>query len=369
MSSDERICCLALTRIPGIGRVSAKRLIDSIGSAADVFRLRSELPNRIPGATPSLVEALNCPEAFARAEQEMAFVEKHRLACLTLTDECYPHRLRECDDAPVILFFKGNADLNSRHIISIVGTRQASDYGKQFCNTFLRDLQALCPDVLVVSGLAYGIDICAHRAALACQLPTLAVLAHGLDRIYPYTHRRTAVDMLSSGGLLTEYPSDTKPDRFNFVARNRIVAGLADAVIVVESAEKGGSLITADLANGYHHDCFAVPGNIDLPFSKGCNALIRDNKAALLQSADELVQAMGWGETTAGKQPVQQELFPELTDEEKQVVKLLTGRGDLHINELVVATGIPVYRMSAMLFELEMKGVTRTLVGGRYKMM
>jgi DNA processing protein len=367
MSTDERICCIALTRIPGIGRVSAKRLVDSVGSAVGVFERRHELPERLPGVTPALVKALDCPEAFERAEQEMDFMEKHHIGCLTPADKEYPNRLRDCDDAPIALFFKGDTDLNCRRIISIVGTREATDYGKRFCEQFLRDLQALCPDVLVVSGLAYGIDVCAHRSAMAVGLPTLAVLAHGLDRIYPYTHRRTAVDMLGRGGLLTEYPHLTAPDRFNFVARNRIVAGMADATLVVESAERGGSLITAELAGGYHRDCFAVPGSIDAPHSKGCNDLIRDNKAALLQSAAELVAAMGWGTATAGKPPVQQTLFPELSDEERRVVKLLSERGELHINELVVATDTPVYRMSALLFELEMKGIVRALVGGMYK--
>ena len=253
----------------------------------------------------------------------------------------------------------------------MVGTRRATDYGKQFCADFLRDLAVLCPDALVVSGLAYGIDIHAHRAALANHLSTVAVLAHGLDRIYPYVHRKTAIDMLPQGGLLTEFLTGTNPDKHNFVSRNRIVAGMSDATIVVESAAKGGSLITAELAEGYHRDCFAVPGRITDESSIGCNRLIRDNKAALIQDAEEFVRIMGWA---VAEQPVriegiQRNLFPELTEEEELVVRILMRQGDLHINALVVEADIPVNRMSALLFELEMKGVVKAMVGGVYHLL
>ncbi|MDE6348399.1 MAG: DNA-processing protein DprA [Bacteroides sp.] len=371
MNSDERICSIALTLCPGIGHIGAKRLIESMGSASEVFHRRKELPHLMPGTNPDLVEALGSPTAFARAEREMEFVEKNRLACLTLKDEAYPSRLRECEDAPAFLFFKGNADLNRLHVVNLVGTRRATDYGKQFCADFVRDLAALCPDVLVVSGLAYGIDIHAHRAALANHLPTVAVLAHGLDRIYPYVHRKTAIDMLADGGLLTEFLTETTPGRHNFVSRNRIVAGMCDATIVVESAAKGGSLITAELAEGYHRDCFAVPGRTTDAFSMGCNRLIRDNKAALVQSAEDFMQAIGWTASAALSKPegIQRSLFPELTEEEQRVVQLLKQRGDLHINVLVVEANIPVNRMSALLFELEMKGVIKAMVGGHYHLL
>lgn len=318
-----------------------------------------------------MVTALDAPAAFQRAERELEFVEKNRLTCLTLKDEGYPSRLRECDDAPAVLFFKGNADLNSLRVINMVGTRRATEYGKQFCATFLRELAELSPGVLVISGLAYGIDVHAHRAALAYGLPTVGVLAHGLDRIYPAVHRKTAVEMLSQGGLLTEFPSDTNPDPHNFVSRNRIVAGMSDATIVVESPAKGGSLITANLAVGYHRDCFAVPGRISDPASEGCNRLIRDNKAALVQNAEELLLAMGWMENEGKRKPeaVQRDLFPELTEEEERVVRILQQRGELHINTLVVEADIPVHRMSALLFELEMKGVIKALVGGVYRLL
>ncbi len=371
MSTNEHICSIALTLCPGIGHIGAKRLVESLGSAVEVFRLRKELPDMLPGVQPAVVAALDCPDAFRRAERELEFVEKNRLSCFTLNDEAYPSRLRECEDAPLVLFFKGNTDLNRLRIISMVGTRRATEYGKQFCADFLRDLSALCPDVLVVSGLAYGIDIHAHRAALANQLSTVGVLAHGLDRIYPHVHRKTAVDMLAEGGLLTEFLTETTPERHNFVSRNRIVAGMADATIVVESASKGGSLITAELAEDYHRDCFAVPGRINDASSLGCNQLIRDNRAALLLSAEDLVKAMGWTPADSSVQPeaVQRELFPELSEEEQRIVRILSRQDELHINTLVVEANIPVHRMSALLFELEMKGVVKPLVGGAYKLL
>ncbi len=371
MNTDERICSIALTLCPGIGHIGAKRLVDTVGSAAEVFRLRAELPERYPDIFhASVVTALDNPSAFLQAEKELEWAEKNRVECLTLADERYPSRLRECEDAPVVLYFKGNADLNRLRVVSMVGTRRATDYGKQFCADFLRDLSELCSDVLVVSGLAYGIDVHAHRAALSNGLSTVGVLAHGLDRIYPAVHRKTAVDMLAEGGLLTEFPTGTNPDRHNFVSRNRIVAGMSDAVIVVESATKGGSLITAELAEGYHRDCFAVPGRATDEYSRGCNQLIRDNRAALINDASDFVKAMNWGRSEESRKTaaVQRTLFPELTDEEARVVKILS-RDDLHINTLVVEANIPVNRMSAILFELEMKGVVKALVGGVYHLL
>ncbi|MBS5638797.1 MAG: DNA-processing protein DprA [Bacteroides sp.] len=264
-----------------------------------------------------------------------------------------------------------DADLNSLHILNMVGTRNATDYGTQICASFLRDLKALCPEVLVVSGLAYGIDIHAHREALANELPTVGVLAHGLDRIYPHVHRKTAVDMLEKGGLLTEFLSGTNPDRHNFISRNRIVAGMCDATIVIESAEKGGSLITAELAEGYHRDCFAFPGRVNDEYSKGCNLLIRENRASLLLSAEDFVKAMGWEVSahSAKVANVQRSLFLDLSEEEQKVIEILEKRGDLQINTLVVEADIPVQKMNTILFELEMKGVVRVLVGGMYQLL
>ncbi len=370
MTTDERICSLALTLCPGIGLINARKLVDGQGSAAAVFKYRKELPERLPGLSASVVSALDNAEAFRRAEQEIAFAEKNGIECLTLNSDGYPARLRECEDAPLVLFFKGKGNLNNLHVVSMVGTRRATDYGKQFCHDFLRDLAALCPDLLVVSGLAYGIDIHAHNAALANHLPTVAVLAHGLDRIYPYAHRRTAVEMLEEGGLLTEFLSGTQPDRYNFVRRNRIVAGMSDATVVVESASKGGALITADLAVDYNRTCFAVPGRVGDEFSEGCNRLISENKAALLQSAEGLMRVMGWRSASekGHEAGIQRSLFPSLTEEEASVVRILEAKGEMHINVLVIESNIPVHRMSALLFELEMKGVVKAKVGGVYRL-
>ena len=236
--TDERLCSIALTLCAGIGALTAQRLVQVAGSAVNVFARREELKQLCPDIQPAALKALDTPGIFARAEQELAFAGKHGIACLTLQDKRYPARLRECEDAPLYLFHKGHANLNSLRVVSMVGTRRATDYGRQWCNDFVRDLSARCPDLLVVSGLAYGIDIAAHRAALAHRVPTVAVLAHGLDRIYPSLHRKTATDMLEQGGLLTEFLTGTEPERYNFLSRNRIVAGMADAVIVVIGTER-----------------------------------------------------------------------------------------------------------------------------------
>ena len=384
MSDAEQIHTIALTQVPGIGVVWGRNLINAMGSAVDVFQRRHEIPHILTGATQRVVDALNCPQAIARAEREYEFIQKNKIQCLTIKDEAYPSRLRECDDAPIVLFFKGNTDLNAMRIINMVGTRNATEYGKQICLRFLQDLKEICPEVLVVSGLAYGIDIHAHRAALQYDFPTVGVLAHGLDRIYPATHRRTAVEMLDKGGLLTEFITETTPDRHNFVSRNRIVAGMSDATIVVESASKGGSLITADLAQGYHRDCFAFPGRYTDAQSQGCNQLIQDNKAALIQSAENFVKMMCWSGPEAGRPGFhagpeagrpgfhaggqQRELFPDLTEEETQIVNLLSNNESVHLNNLVIATDIPIHRMNALLFELEMKGIIHVKAGNLYQL-
>lgn len=368
---DEQIYTLALTRIPGLGPAGACNLIRSAESATTLFRHRKELPELVPGTTEKLVKALDCPEAFKRAEEELQFAEKNQIQCITYNDERYPSRLRECEDAPIALFYRGNVPLNALRIISIVGTRHATPYGEDLCATFVRDLASLCPDVLIVSGLAYGIDVHAHRAALQHNLPTIGVLAHGLDRIYPAAHRKTAVAMMDNGGLLTEFMSGTNPDRQNFVKRNRIVAGMSDATIVVESAAKGGALITAELAESYHRDCFAFPGRTTDTYSAGCNGLISNNRASLLLSAEDFAQAMGWNvASNLPPKAIQRELFPELNEEEKRVVQVLQrNREGIQINTLVVETNISINRMSALLFEMEMKGVIRALAGGVYRLL
>lgn len=370
MTEEELLSLMALTKIPGLGSIGAKNLLTIVGDAVTIFHEREHLEGIAPGVTPRLIKALDTPEAFRRAEQELLFIRENHIDCLSISSDGYPSRLRECDDAPILLYYKGNTNLNAFKVINLIGTRNATAYGKELCLDFLKDLKRLCPDVLVVSGLAYGIDIHAHRAALVNCMDTVGVLAHGLDRIYPAAHRSTAVEMLEHGGLLTEYMSGTNPDRQNFVCRNRIVAGMSDATIVVESAVKGGSLITADIAGSYHRDCFAFPGRVNDEFSQGCNNLIRTNRASLIQSAEDFMKAMCW-DTASDSQavPVQRQLFPDLTEDEQLIVDVLQRTGDLQINSLIVEANIPVNKMSEILFELEMKGVIRTLAGGVYQLL
>ena len=369
MDNREVLNLIALQHIPGIGSITAKRLIEEIGSATALFEQRTELPSIIPDVRPSLIEALNCPTAHRRAEQELEFIDKHHITCLGYHDEAYPSRLRECDDAPILLFYRGNTNLNPRRVISIVGTRKCSDYGRDLCDSLVRDLASQYPDTLIISGLAYGIDVCAHRAAIKHNLATVGVLAHGLDRIYPSVHRNIAAQMTQCGGLLTEYVSFTEPERQNFLQRNRIVAGMADATIVVESASKGGALVTASIANSYGRDCFAFPGRIYDSTSAGCHRLVRHHQAALITSADDLIEAMLWDTPQSGRpEVIQRTLFPTLNDEETRVVGLLGQHPDgLHINTLVVESGIPINRLSAHLFELELRGIVRPSAGNVYR--
>lgn len=370
MNSQEILCRMALPQLPGIGIATARQLLCAAGGrAAMLFERRNELPELIPGIPKRIIASLDNPGVLRLCEAELSFAEKNHIVCLTSDDEAYPSRLRECDDAPLVLFYRGTADLNKRHIISMVGTRNATDYGKNLCTRFMNELHEILPDALIVSGLAYGIDVCSHRAALDCGMETVGVLAHGLDRIYPPVHRKTAAEMTAQGGLLTEYMSGTSPDRQNFIKRNRIVAGLSDATIVVESAAKGGSLITAEIAESYHRECFAFPGRADDTFSVGCNKLIQSNRAILLQSAEDLVKAMNWDVKTGRPKNVQRQLFVDLTPEEETVVAILGKHPDgLQVNTLVVDCNIAVNRMTTILFELEMKGVIRMLAGGVYKL-
>lgn len=379
--TEEHLYSLALTQVPGIGLIGAHRLIEAVGSASVVLKEAKRLKDIVPGISAKVTDTLSqcdLSNILRICEAELRFAESNHIQCLGIKDETYPSRLRECDDAPIILFYRGNADLNSLHIINLVGTRHATDYGKTFCDTFIKDLSQLLPDTIIVSGLAYGIDIQAHRAALTCGMNTIGVLAHGLDRIYPAPHRQTAAKMLSQGGLLTEFPSGTNPDRQNFIKRNRIVAGISDATIVVESGDKGGSLITADIAESYHRDCFAVPGRTGDKYSSGCNNLIRNNRATLLQSAEDFLEAMSWNKKeiksashkNIHQEGIQRQLFPELSSEEEKIIKLLEKQPDgLQVNTLVVNTNIPINKITGILFDLEMKGIVRAMTGGMYKML
>lgn len=368
---QEIIYSIALSNLPHIGLVTAKRLYEEAGSATAIFEHRKHITDLIPDAAQQLQDALNnCGEALRLAEAECEYIEKKRIEAYTMNSAEYPQRLLECNDAPLVLFFCGNADLNSHHIINIIGTRRCTQYGKDICREFIADLKRECPDMLIVSGLAYGIDIHAHRAALQNGMTTIGVLAHGLDRIYPAMHRQTAAKMTENGGLLTEYLSGTTPEKVNFVRRNRIVAGMADATIVVESAEHGGALITAELASTYNRDVFAFPGRISDEFSEGCNKLIARQKATMILNADEFLRSMNWkqADSTLKQDGVQQELFPELTPDEAAIVEALRNCDNKQINQIVVETGLNFHTVSSSLYELEYKGVVALLGGARYRL-
>ena len=367
---------MALTRLTNFNFQQALALYKAVGSAQLLYEHRNDIGDIVKEASPRLTEALkDWNDAMKRTETELRFMEEHRIRGLTLASDDYPQRLKECPDAPIILYYTGNADLNQQKIISIVGTRRMTAYGQDLIRRFIADLRTLCPAVLIVSGLAYGVDICAHRQALANGYPTVAVLAHGLDQIYPYRHRDTAAEMLNHGGLLTEFMTQTSADKPNFVRRNRIVAGLADSTILVESAAKGGGLITCEIAQSYDRGVFAFPGNVGQAYSEGCNNLIRDNGAALITNAQDFVKAMGW--PTVQEMPLFSQSSesaavaqtPNLTPEEQQVVSLLQQTNDLQLNIISVKSDIPIGRLTALLFELEMKGVVKPLAGGTYHLM
>lgn len=372
--SQETLYAIALTRISYFNIATCLQLYRKLGSATAIMENRNNIKDVISDASPRLVHALSdVSEALHRAEAELGFDNAHAIRPLTMACDNYPERLRDCDDAPIVLFYRGNADLNQRRIVSIVGTRHCTAYGQDILTKFCQDLKELCPDVLIVSGLAYGVDICAHRNALRNSFDTIGVLAHGLDMLYPSAHRDTAKDMLSHGGLLTEFLTNTNPDKMNFVRRNRIVAGISDATIVVESAARGGSLITADIAQSYARDVFTFPGNVNSTYSEGCNNLIRDNKAALITCAEDFVKAMGWEQDNQVKEArakgIERQLFPELTAEETRIVELLQRNNDLQLNIIAVQTGLPIGNISALLFSLELKGVIKLYAGGVYHLL
>lgn len=365
---NEQLSILALTRVQGLKAAHICSILAAVDSAADLFTTPDAVYDILPGATPTLVAALSDRENMERAKRELEFASQKGIRITTIKDADYPCRLKECDDAPAVIYTLGNIDLNAQRVVSIVGTRRATDYGKDMCSAFVADLARMMPGTLVISGLAFGIDVCAHRAALKAGLPTVGVLAHGLDRIYPSSHRNIAKEMLANGGVLSEFMSGTEPFKQNFLQRNRIVAGLADATVVVESPSHGGSLVTASIAQSYMRDCFAFPGRVNDQYSVGCNELILHNKAALITSAYDFIEAMNWSSAVKSKQPRQMELFPELSPMEQSLLDLLRGNSDgMQLNAIVIALDMPVNRIMPVLFELEMKNLIRTQAGGSYR--
>ena len=374
MNEQEIFYAMAMTRLTNFNFQQALELYKTVGSAQLIYEHRNEIGDVVEDCAPRLVEALkDWDEPMKRADFELQYMREHGIRALTLDSDDYPQRLKECTDAPIVLYYKGNADLNQAKIINIVGTRQCTQYGSDLIRHFIGSLRQYCPEVLIVSGLAYGVDICAHRQALECGYQTVGVLAHGLDQIYPYRHRETAAEMVTHGGLLTEFMTQTNADKPNFVRRNRIVAGISDACIVVESAAKGGGLITAEIAQSYDRAVFAFPGAVGMEFSEGCNNLIRDNIAGLISSAEDFVNAMGWHDEQLRQQSyadgIERNLFPDLSPDEQKIVDLLQQTNDLQLNILSVKCGIPISQLTALLFQLEMKGVVKPLAGGMYHLL
>jgi DNA processing protein len=357
---------IALTLVPGIGDILGKKLVTLAGSAEAVFREPARALRKLNRSGEAILQALNNKEIFQRAEEEADFIERYRITPLFFTDPGYPKKIRPCLDSPVMLYYKGNAALNGWRTLGIVGTRNATDYGKAVTRSLVDGMKE--HGIMVVSGLAYGIDGCAHRSALDLGLPTVGVLGHGLDRIYPMTHKSLAERMIMQGGLLTDFMSGTLPDRENFPKRNRIIAGMCDAVLVVEAGVKGGALITADIANSYNRDVFAVPGRIGDPWSEGTNFLIMSNRAALVQTPDDILYFMGWKSKDKAAAPAQRKIFIEMTPEEERITGLLLEKGAMGIDDITLQSGCSVSKTSAALLNLEFEGVVTCLPGKVYRL-
>ncbi|NIG53242.1 DNA-processing protein DprA [Chitinophaga sp. Cy-1792] len=363
---DELMYRIALTQVPMLGDVSIRKLLEHFDSAAAIFRARSWQLEKTAHIGSIKANAIRKFSDFTSIEKEISFLSDYDIQPLWIQDSSYPGRLKHCYDAPAMLYYKGKADLNGHRMVNVIGTRQPSPYGVQVCGQIVNDLCAA--GVIIVSGLAYGIDIIAHRAALAAEQPTVGVLAHGLDRIYPSVHQDTAREMALKGGLLTDYRCGTLPDRQNFPRRNRIVAGLCDATIVIESGIKGGSLITAELANGYNRDVFCVPGRINEWHAAGCNSLIQQNKAMLATAASDILDTMGWNKpVNKGIRSLQPSLFTSLSAEEQQIMALFEGKSRLHLEELYIHSKLSGSQVATAVFNLEMQCLIKCLPGQLYE--
>lgn len=356
---------IAIDMIPKIGSVNAKKLIAYCGGVEAVFRQTPRALTKIPGIGKVLANEIINQKVLDRAKQEVDFITKHNIKTYFYLDTDYPTRLKQCEDCPIVLFQKGIPDLNlnQQKVISIVGTRSITDYGRDVCEKIIFDLSAKGHKPIIVSGLAYGVDICAHKAALKNNLLTVAVLGHGLNTIYPQAHRSAAREINAQGALVTDFPSGPTIDRNNFIKRNRIIAGLSDATIIIESAEEGGSLITADIAISYNREVFAVPGQVTQKYSKGCNMLIKQNKAALIESASDIEFQLGWESPSANPKVTQPTLFPNLTDDEKIIVDVLREKGSEVIDVICHKVKMPVAKVSSILLNLEFSGMVKCKPG------
>jgi DNA processing protein len=356
---------IALTLIPNVGPIGARNLVSYCGSVEKIFNTSFDKLTHVPGVGDVIAKSIHSFKDFKRAEEEIKFIEKHNIQTFFFTDDEYPTRLKNINDSPILLFYKGKNSLNHDRIIAVVGTRKATDYGKNLTDKFISDIKQYNP--IIISGLAYGIDIQAHKSALQNQLETIGVLGHGLHTIYPSNHRNVATKMVEQGGLLTEFLSNSDFDKENFPKRNRIVAGLCDCLIIVESAISGGALITAHLADDYNKDVFAFPGRVGDTASEGCNAFIKLNKASLIEGADDVARLMGWQDSNIKKIP-QREIIFEYTSEEKPIVEKLLHNEVLDIDSLTNQLSLSPGQIATALLGLELKGAVVSLPGKRYKL-
>jgi len=359
--NDRAVCQIAITQLHGFGSIRSKRLLQSVNDEYDIFNLPFNELSFLSGFSIELLRKMNRQRALEKAQIILQSLKQYNIEYIFYTDLTYPRRLKQCDDAPLVLYKKGSIDLNNSKFVAVVGTRNASDYGKQLCNELVHSFSE--SNIVVVSGMAYGIDIYVHQLCLQHGITTLGIMAHGLDIVYPSVHRSIAKKMLDRGGLLSEYPPNTQPDRENFPMRNRIVAGLCDATIVVETKQKGGSLITADLANDYNRDVFAYPGRIFDENMQGCNSLIANNKAHLIQNGKDFLNKMGWN--VKNSNPIQRSLFINLTPQEQLIVSLLEQTGVMNIDTISAQLKLSASETSVLLFGLEMNGVITSVPGNR----
>jgi DNA processing protein len=357
---------IALGLIPRIGDINARKLVSHFGGVEAIFYEPYRNLIKIPGIGSGIAKYISDRSYLETAEKEAEYVTRNNIRTYFYLDNDYPFRLRQCDDSPVMFFFKGNCNLDASKILSVVGTRNATTHGRELCEKIIEGLAAGHPDLIVVSGLAYGIDISSHKAALANNLQTIGVLAHGFRTIYPAIHASTAKTMINKGGLVTDFLSDALPERNNFLKRNRIIAGLADATLVVESGIKGGALITADIANSYNRDVFAVPGRPDDQWSAGCNSLIKNNKAFLTECSDDIEYFLNW-KPEKSKPAIQKTLFFDLSETERRIFELLSKQGELTIDTICRSLDIPVYKLSSLLLQMEFKGLLKCSPGNLYR--
>jgi len=360
MSDQDLFYLLALLKVEGVGDIMAKKLLTHCGNAEAVFKTKTNQIAAIDGVGSVLLNNLKDKSVFEKANRELEFINANDINFSFFQDENYPERLKHCFDSPVLIFSAGNINLKNKKIISIVGTRQITSYGTEFCKKLIEDLAPLDP--VIVSGFAYGVDIVAHQLAMDYNLQTIGVLAHGLNQIYPKTHKKYVAAMEQNGGFITEFWSTANPDKENFVRRNRIVAGMTEATIVIESADRGGSLITANLANDYNRDVFAVPGRVTDKYSQGCNDLIKTQKANVLTSAADLVYILNWNIENKGK-TVQKQLFVELEPDEQKIYDFLLKNGKELLDMIALQCDFPIYKISGLLLNMELKGVIRPLPG------